>query len=186
MSDLMRFSRQRYWVANFLIRHVIVRLAGRGVEITRQDHVTDGLHHAPACGANHWHHRRPVTSRCTCGAEDQWREKKGELELWYFKDTGKFYSSARQSFTEPNYKSGAVARRLLCEGDLPGLVRGARFHLVVIAPDGVPRLVFNDRDLHRCHSGQDGDCSWSLCPQNRDGEPVKSGRHCPLDYQEDE
>jgi len=32
-----------------------------------------------------------------------------------------------------------------------------------------------------CHAGSDGDCSWSGCPQPRDGEPVKSGRHCPLD-----
>ena len=32
-----------------------------------------------------------------------------------------------------------------------------------------------------CHAGQDGDCIWKECPQLRDGEPVKSGRHCPLD-----
>lgn len=32
-----------------------------------------------------------------------------------------------------------------------------------------------------CHSDSDGDCSWSRCPQNRDGEPARSGRHCPLD-----
>ena len=34
----------------------------------------------------------------------------------------------------------------------------------------------------RCHAGRDGDCSWELCPQNREGEPKKSGRHCPLDH----
>ena len=33
----------------------------------------------------------------------------------------------------------------------------------------------------RCHAGKDGDCNWGRCPQNRDGEPTKSGRHCPLD-----
>jgi hypothetical protein len=38
----------------------------------------------------------------------------------------------------------------------------------------------------RCHSGSDGDCSWQLCPQNRDGEPMKSGRHCPLDLDDPE
>jgi len=27
----------------------------------------------------------------------------------------------------------------------------------------------------------DGDCYWENCPQLRDGEPEKSGRHCPLD-----
>lgn len=33
----------------------------------------------------------------------------------------------------------------------------------------------------RCHACRDGDCIDDRCPQNRDGEPVKSGRHCPLD-----
>ena len=32
-----------------------------------------------------------------------------------------------------------------------------------------------------CHAGSDGDCSWSGCPQTRDGEPGATGRHCPLD-----
>lgn len=32
-----------------------------------------------------------------------------------------------------------------------------------------------------CHAGrQDGECWWEKCPQNRDGEPAKSGRGCPL------
>jgi hypothetical protein len=34
-----------------------------------------------------------------------------------------------------------------------------------------------------CHAGSDGDCSWSGCPQLRDGEPRATGRHCPLDFQ---
>jgi hypothetical protein len=36
----------------------------------------------------------------------------------------------------------------------------------------------------RCHAAgrnSDGDCYWSQCPQLRDGEPGKTGRHCPLD-----
>jgi hypothetical protein len=33
----------------------------------------------------------------------------------------------------------------------------------------------------RCHADSDGDCEWHGCPQLRDGEPAKSGRHCPLD-----
>lgn len=33
----------------------------------------------------------------------------------------------------------------------------------------------------RCQSDRDGDCAYKRCPQLRDGEPVKSGRHCPLD-----
>lgn len=32
----------------------------------------------------------------------------------------------------------------------------------------------------RCHA-YDVDCDWEHCPQIRDGEPRKSGRHCPLD-----
>ena len=32
-----------------------------------------------------------------------------------------------------------------------------------------------------CHAAQDGECFWPKCPQERDGEPNKSGRHCPLD-----
>ena len=33
----------------------------------------------------------------------------------------------------------------------------------------------------RCHAGKDGDCIHKNCPQNRDGEPGKSGRDCPFD-----
>ena len=33
-----------------------------------------------------------------------------------------------------------------------------------------------------CHAGRDGECNWSACPQERDGEPAKSGRHCPIDW----
>jgi hypothetical protein len=35
-----------------------------------------------------------------------------------------------------------------------------------------------------CHAGSDGECNWPECPQNRDGEPMLSGRHCPLDLHE--
>lgn len=41
-------------------------------------------------------------------------------------------------------------------------------------------------DPQRCHGGSDGDCYWSGCPQLRDGEPEGTGRHCPLDRQEDD
>ncbi|QEG28302.1 hypothetical protein GobsT_30790 [Gemmata obscuriglobus] len=37
-----------------------------------------------------------------------------------------------------------------------------------------------------CHSGRDGDCNDGECPQLRDGEPEKTGRHCPLDMHDDE
>lgn len=32
----------------------------------------------------------------------------------------------------------------------------------------------------RCHADSDGDCSWCDCPQNKDSEPERSGRSCPL------
>ena len=35
-----------------------------------------------------------------------------------------------------------------------------------------------------CHAGRDGECEWHDCPQLRDGEPARSGRHCPLDDNE--
>ena len=34
---------------------------------------------------------------------------------------------------------------------------------------------------HACHAAKDGECNWEHCPQLRDGEPKKTGRHCPLD-----
>lgn len=37
-----------------------------------------------------------------------------------------------------------------------------------------------------CQASRDGDCSHAQCPQLRENEPHKSGRHCPLDNREDE
>jgi len=37
------------------------------------------------------------------------------------------------------------------------------------------------RGSTHCQAARDGDCDWKLCPQERDGEPSRSGRHCPLD-----
>lgn len=37
-----------------------------------------------------------------------------------------------------------------------------------------------------CQGSRDGDCVWPKCPQIRDGEPKRSGRHCPLDNWPDE
>lgn len=37
-----------------------------------------------------------------------------------------------------------------------------------------------------CQAGSDGDCYHKSCPQLRDGEPVKTGRHCPLAVEDDE
>jgi len=35
-----------------------------------------------------------------------------------------------------------------------------------------------------CHAGSDGECHWEGCPQIKDNEPHKTGRHCPLDDRE--
>jgi len=40
------------------------------------------------------------------------------------------------------------------------------------------------RKMTRCQSDDDGDCDWPGCPQRRDGEPERTGRHCPIDAAE--
>lgn len=40
--------------------------------------------------------------------------------------------------------------------------------------------------LIRCAASRDGECAHRDCPQLRDNEPGKTGRHCPLDVSEDE
>ena len=65
----MKYKRLRVWVAGRIIRWLLIPVVGRGVQVQRQDAVSGGLHHAPMCGANHYHHTRPITSACTCGAE---------------------------------------------------------------------------------------------------------------------
>ena len=42
----------------------------------------------------------------------------------------------------------------------------------------------DDDDRTACRAAKDGECHWASCPQERDGEPKKSGRHCPLDNPE--
>ena len=37
-----------------------------------------------------------------------------------------------------------------------------------------------DQPITRCEADCDGDCTHPMCPQNRDNEPHKSGRSCPL------
>lgn len=46
--------------------------------------------------------------------------------------------------------------------------------------DQVPLWHVHEAGRVSCHSGLDGDCTWDYCPQLRDGEPVNSGRDCPL------
>ena len=37
-----------------------------------------------------------------------------------------------------------------------------------------------------CRGSSDGDCFWADCPQIRDGEPHKTGRHCPIDTRDED
>jgi hypothetical protein len=37
------------------------------------------------------------------------------------------------------------------------------------------------RKLTRCRADDDGMCVWQDCPQLRDAEPARTGRHCPWD-----
>ena len=73
-------------------------------------------------------------------------------KVWYFKDTGKFYSEDSFEYTDPDYAVGKIAERLLDSGQLPGLVEGAKFHVVVIGADEIPRLVLKNplRDIQEC------------------------------------
>ena len=43
------------------------------------------------------------------------------------------------------------------------------------------KLVQIEPPLTRCAASRDGECFHAQCPQTKDGEPVKSGRHCPID-----
>lgn len=82
-------------------------------------------------------------------------------------------------------------------------LRGALERIRAFAPEMTSRaaIVIADRALRgkeplfgedlegealRCHAGKDGDCIWPGCPQIRDDEPAKTGRHCPLDVLDDE
>lgn len=42
------------------------------------------------------------------------------------------------------------------------------------------------RPLTSCAADDDGDCNHHECPQIRDGEPKRTGRHCPLDRRGDD
>lgn len=62
-----------------------------------------------------------------------------------------------------------------------------------VSPDCVSNVVpataaqsSTDHPLTRCAAGRDGECAHAQCPQLRDGEPAKTGRHCPLDNDSNE
>jgi len=52
-----------------------------------------------------------------------------------------------------------------------------------MAPEKV-KLNLQGRYMTRCQADDDDYCDWKECPQLRDGEPERSGRHCPLDSED--
>ncbi len=57
----------------------------------------------------------------------------------------------------------------------------------VLTPAGLSALSDSKGpSTERCHADRDGDCNHANCPQLRDGEPKKSGRHCPIDTWKDD
>lgn len=78
-------------------------------------------------------------------------------------------------------------------GGIPDEWLAGWMHLPMDAPSSVQEKqdnadcskISNGLEVHddngRCRANRDGECSWSDCPQSRDGEPHKSGRHCPRD-----
>lgn len=41
-------------------------------------------------------------------------------------------------------------------------------------------------NMRGCHANREGDCVWEGCPQIKDGEPLATGRSCPLEEWKDE
>ena len=81
----------------------------------------------------------------------------------------------------------------ICLAPPPGGLRYVRRPRDVGRPrpgDGRHAMSDKPKDLPTepvyCRAGSDGDCYWKLCPQERDGEPEKSHRHCPLDTRGDD
>ena len=70
------------------------------------------------------------------------------------------------------------------DGVLFGFPKGRNPHAGVpqdsTAPDWPYSKPEPGPECETCQSDSDGDCVWRFCPQRIDGEPMKSGRSCPL------
>ena len=104
---------------------------------------------------------------------------KGEWLTKAPKKRGVYITHHAGSFWIVNWRETTLPGELwwsepLCLPDMSGLKdhRG-----IPIAKEFIDR----HKDGERCHSSRDGECNDARCPQLRDGEPQKSGRHCPLD-----
>jgi len=81
-----------------------------------------------------------------------------------------------------------------CKGQFAddGDVCAAHVAAKAAAPEAGPRVITlkqgrnAGQHLASCAANREGDCNHRLCPQIKDGEPSTTGRHCPLDNQEDE
>lgn len=72
----------------------------------------------------------------------------------------------------------------LCAAEIDRLLRQAGSEGEPAQSRGARTISLNSlRGGGSCSADDDGDCTWSECPQLRDGEPARSGRHCPLDVQ---
>ncbi len=81
------------------------------------------------------------------------------------------------------FDTDEIARALADGSPTADLARGATKVAAEVPPDEQRRLAWEQKLAAegRCMSNNDGDCDWSGCPQTRDGEPRKTGRHCPRD-----
>ena len=75
-----------------------------------------------------------------------------------------------------------------CDTYVNGVKTNVR--MLVFTEEEVSRLHEVQRDMTKelttCQAGTDGECYHPMCPQNRDGEPMKSGRFCPLPHWTDD
>lgn len=77
---VQRMIKLRLWSVQTVMRQPDIRACWGTqwiLERLKEKQVVDNLHHAPCCGANHYHKTRLVFHRCTCGANvpDQPRGK---------------------------------------------------------------------------------------------------------------
>jgi hypothetical protein len=67
------------------------------------------------------------------------------VKLTYFKDTGSYYSDGELEVAGDTHFWDVCkeVRERVASGDLPGLIRGARFHTLIEDPDAydVPQLI---------------------------------------------
>lgn len=106
------------------------------------------------------------------------------LVLQEFKPHG--YRSAGGDFTGEEHR--VLVTHMMRGGD--PFIEGLPSTTVIMSIRPLPATPANIQwpgpDYPHCQAGSDGECFWPHCPQIRDGEPEKTGRHCPIDNLRDE